>query len=279
MPELRFHCPPTIHTARTGKPDRKGKLYLNPAKNVAYCQRCGFKTRDAKAFAERYGLAIDVAISATASPALPSLHLPPEYSTNWQTPSGRRAWTYLRRRGIAPATIAGYDLGYCDFGRYAERIIIPIFQDAALVSFQARDYTGRSPIRYLNPPGALPSRLFNLDRAARTGVVVLVEGPFDALRLAAYAVALMGKGWNSAKRTQLLRARPQTVLLALDQDGSATQETMAIRRDLCGLIPQVEALPLPYKDFGAASPAYLREIAQLCRLICPTGMNGFPQVY
>jgi len=270
LPELRYRCPDQIHRVRTGKSDKKGKLYLNPAKNVAHCFSCNFKTRDAKAFAEPYGLPIDVPISATASPALPSLQLPPEYSTSWHTASGHQSWKYLRRRELTPSTIAGYELGYCDYGRYQDRIIIPVFQDGNLVNFQARDYTGRSPVRYLNPPGALTSRLFNLERASQTGLIVLVEGPFDALRLPAYAVALMGKGWNAAKRTQILRVQPQTVLLALDQDGSATREAAAIRSDLCGIVPQVEALPLPYKDFGDASPSYLREIATLCRMLCPS---------
>jgi hypothetical protein len=115
--------------------------------------------------------------------------------------------------------------------------------------------------------GAIPNVIFNQDRIQPGGVMVLTEGPFDALRLPEYAVALIGSGWNAAKRGRVLARRPGVVLLALDQDGAGRKATEIIYHDLLGLVPVVDRLKLPAKDLGGLSRSEVAHIRSICRAV------------
>ena len=66
-----------------------------------------------------------------------------------------KAMKYLKNRGIESYDIERYDIGYCDKGDYAGRIIVPSFDaDNKLNYFLARDFTGNAYLKYKNPPGA-----------------------------------------------------------------------------------------------------------------------------
>jgi hypothetical protein len=196
--------------------------------------------------------------------------LPPEYSIDFQsTDASLDAFDYLHHDRMLPRTvIAGYQIGHCPHGEYGGRVVIPVIEDGELATFVARDYTGHaSPEKkYLSARKPVPHAMFNLDRAGhRGGVLVLVEGIFDALRLPEFAVALLGKGWSAEKRERVLRKKPSVVFIALDQDGSAEREQQEILEDLWGLVPHVAPLRIAGKDLGAASRAVVADLNVLLR--------------
>jgi hypothetical protein len=261
--DVRINCPKCPE--RGHPPDRKKKLYLNPTKRVGHCFRCGFKVGpDAfESFTQTLGFVYTPSLGAALDP-VPETTLPAGFSTAWRTPYGTVVWRYLRQRHLDPATIVGYNLGYCAGGPYANRVVLPVYQGGELQTWQARDLTGKSPAKYVSAPGSKPHRLFNLDRASRSPVRVLVEGQFDALRLPDFAIGLLGKEWHPAKRAQLLASRPKLVLVALDRDGTADRNAHDIAYDLHGLV-RVEALPIHGKDLGSLPAANVAKLDTLLR--------------
>lgn len=274
MAEIKVNCPDFIHLRRLRESgqkevsDTKQRLWINPEKNLAHCFRCEYKTRDAATLLAKLGIR-----SALGNPdrqELPKrrLRLPSEYRDTFSSHAyGRKAWDYLLRRHIPPERICAYEIGYCTSGSYAGRIIIPIYQAGELVSYQGRDFLGRENApRYISAKkddGADGDALFNLDRASASGIIVLVEGPFDALRLPQYAVALCGSNrWNARRRELLLAANPRLVVLALDNDDAGLHATEAIRRSLAGLSFKVALLRLPGKDLGGLTPALADELGR-----------------
>ena len=131
-------------------------------------------------------------------------------------------------------------LGWCEFGSYALHLIVPVFLDGDLVSFQAADLTGKASSKYRSCPDErsilpLKSCLYGLDEAVKaSGPIILVEGVTDKWRLGVNAVALFGKGWKYAQIDLLANRagdnRLIRVLLDLDamQDGEYFQRTLEV---------------------------------------------------
>lgn len=128
-------------------------------------------------------------------------------ATEIPLPEGSRAihgiLPYCRKRGIMTEDVRDFGLWYCDSGRFANRLIFPVFENRRLVYFQGRAMWGPQPgeehfLKSLNPPktpGAAVSSevLFNLDVARQYPRVAIVEGPIDAIHAGSSAVATFGK--------------------------------------------------------------------------------------
>jgi hypothetical protein len=117
---------------------------------------------------------------------------------------------YLCQRGYDPQTImTKYRVrGEGIAGDYKYRIIIPILFEDEIVSFVARDVTGKQKLRYKNCPidkSVLNPKhvLYNLDNC-KEDVIVIVEGIFDVWR--------MGDGYAASLGTDL--SPPQIRLLS-----------------------------------------------------------------
>ena len=78
--------------------------------------------------------------------------------------TGKQAWSYLKNRGLTMDDVYKYNLGYCEYGNYANMIIIPSYDENGGLNF----FTGRSfekdPYRkYRNPEASrdiVPFELF-----------------------------------------------------------------------------------------------------------------------
>lgn len=147
---------------------------------------------------------------------------------------------YLSERGLKPATIAEFGLGFCNTGKTVfGRIAIPLHNASGeLVGYLGR-WPGEPPTpetpKYKLPKGFRKSQeLFNLHRALQQPAeqpLYLVEGVFDVLHLWQHGlrkvVALLGSSL-SPEQERLLFERtpfaPQLVLL-LDADDAGRKGT------------------------------------------------------
>jgi len=115
---------------------------------------------------------------------------------NWRFPK------YLADRKIERETAKVWNLGYCETGDFAHRLIIPISCPNGY-SFTARDLTGRAQPKYKNPPGVSHSRLIlGWDYVDPKADVILVEGPFDAIKMWQHgfnALSLLGKNLHKSQ--------------------------------------------------------------------------------
>jgi len=106
---------------------------------------------------------------------------------------------YLRKRGFDPKQLVDeWDLqGTGIIGPYKFRIIAPIYHKNQLVSYQGRDITNRSKLKYKACPIEKEIRhhkhcLYGLDHALKDKTVVVVEGITDVWRLGKGAVSTFG---------------------------------------------------------------------------------------
>jgi DNA primase len=86
------------------------------------------------------------------------LELPNEYKPLYNKPKSinpiyNKAIHYLKKRNIGEALIIKYNIGYCDSGDYAGRIIIPSYDsDGKLNYFEARTFYDNVNLKYKKPP-------------------------------------------------------------------------------------------------------------------------------
>lgn len=144
---------------------------------------------------------------------------------------GKRHCEYLKNRNFDPEQIEkewGIK-GTNNVGPYKFRIIAPIYFNHQLVSYQGRDITGKSVMKYKACPKSLEKVhhkdiLYGIDNAKSTRVVV-VEGITDVWRLGYGAVATFGIKY---KQSQVkLLSQFKTVALLYD---SSKEDFQAYRQ-------------------------------------------------
>lgn len=201
----------------------------------------------------------------------------------------RRAYDYLRdERRFDGASAAGEDVDVlCELyglrmgaGDFAERIVIPYVMDSELVTWTARAI-GPSRIRYRDlsiKESILPAKetLFNHDALYSEGglVLLVVEGPFDALKADFYgepfgvrAVAMSTNTLTDAQAFLLQGAigRFECVLIVLDnKTGFGMVDSMRMKQTLAFLGDTVSTESVPYGagDIGELTPREATEWAQ-----------------
>jgi DNA primase len=133
---------------------------------------------------------------------------------------GRQALSYLRKRGFTDELILKYQLGYCESGKYAHRIIFPSFDsDGFLNYFAARAIIEDEEQRYIYPPSKrgdiIPFELYINWNAP----IILCEGFFDAAAILRNVIPLLEKGITQALLSKLLGPGVEKIYIVLDKDG------------------------------------------------------------
>lgn len=174
---------------------------------------------------------------------------------------------YLDLRGITMADVRAFGLTWCTWGRYANRLIFPVFECGALVYWQARAMWqggGKDFVKALNPPRSLggvtsAEVLFNYDQAIAAGgnLVCLVEGPVDAVHVGHDAVATFGKQITPTQIAKLLRGGVKHVDLLWDAD--AQNDAQVAAQQLAKWFV-VRVARLPHGDPGEWPREALRDI-------------------
>ena len=83
-----------------------------------------------------------------------SVKLPEEFKSflGNKDPKSLPFFNYLKERDMSPLDILKYNIGYCDKGAYANRIIIPSYDSQGKLNyFTARAIDEKTFIKYINP--------------------------------------------------------------------------------------------------------------------------------
>ena len=149
------------------------------------------------------------------------LSLPEKFiqiSNNPTDLTGKKAWNYVKNRGITIDDVIKYNLGYCEYGNYSNMIIIPSYDENGKLNY----FTGRSfeknPFRkYKNPEASrniIPFELFiNWDLP-----LILCEGPFDAIAIKRNAIPLLGSNVQGSLMKKIIKSTVKNIYIALDSD-------------------------------------------------------------
>ena len=150
--------------------------------------------------------------------------LPKEYTELWRQvssplgdPVRKHVIDFCKKRGIEPIDMVRYNLGWCDDGVYANRVIIPSFDiNGQLNYFVARDVFKNSGMKYKNPPVSKDVIVFE-NLISFKHDVVLVEGVMDAIAVRRNAIPMLGKFPSKTLMQKLIKHKPK-VYIALDSD-------------------------------------------------------------
>ena len=161
--------------------------------------------------------------------------------------AAKHALMYLKKRGINKADILKYNIGYCEEGRYNNRIIVPSYDaNGELNYFIARDINPDSKKKY-DTPKCNKNELIGLEYFINWDVpVILCEGIFDAIAIKRNAIPLLGKSIPKALMLKLVQPNVKTVYVSLDRD--ALKDALKYAEELLNLGKDVYLVDLQDKD-------------------------------
>ena len=255
--------------------DSKKHLYVNVSKGVVHCHKCGYSSSfialvekiEERPIKNLHSLFSEIStrienFSERVKAGLQKkkkletnrnfARFPQGYSRlNLKSLSwfGKLAADYLHSRGFDDDKIVKYKLGYCTKGRFAGRVIIPVFEKDRLVYYIGRSISS-SGKKVLNPSkeecGGASQFLFNYDLAKDYDEIILCEGAFDAITIGDDAVAFFGKEMSDAQLQKiLLLGKDKKFVVCLD--GDAKKFSLKIARKLSSC-RKVRVAILPDKE-------------------------------
>ncbi len=157
------------------------------------------------------------------------------------TPLKRASCNYLRQRGYKPKALEKEwslrqtgPMSLLDGMLFNNRIIIPIYWNGDLVSFQARDISGESPYKYLACPknrekrhhkNILYGKQESLIKAKR---IIVVEGVTDVWRFGPCSTATFGIKFKMEQILQLSRLGNQFAII-FDNEPQAQRQARKLQ--------------------------------------------------
>jgi hypothetical protein len=132
--------------------------------------------------------------------------------------SAKQASAYLKSRGITKTDVIKYQIGYCEYGEYRDRIIVPSYDDLGSINFFiSRTYNSKESQKYKFPQVSrdiIPFDMYiNWDLP-----VVLCEGIFDMFAIKRNVVPILGKSITPSLMKKLISSNTKKIYIALDND-------------------------------------------------------------
>ena len=268
--EHQFHCPKCNH--------HKLKLSVNIDKGVFKCWICDYSGTKISPLIRRFApsyyadwrlLEGEVDLDKYDTIFADEVELPPQIidlPENFQTLTGKKTrlkqkpLNYLYSRGFTDTDILNWKIGFCNFGEYQDRVIVPSFDSEGNVSFFiARSYTD-DWMKYRNPKVS-KDIIFNDLNVDWDNDIILVEGVFDAMKCK-NAIPLLGSTLreNSLLFQKICERKPN-VYLALDEDAKGKEFGIAKKLREYG-IRTMSIKITPYRDIGEMPVAVVEERKQ-----------------
>jgi DNA primase len=225
-----YHCPECKH--------HKLKLEVNleetsPHFQSYQCWVCGFKGKKLTTLFKKLEIDFDkieqlkLLVKSSSKEKIETvvnkkITLPKEFISLINPPlnslSVKHALHYLKKRGISKEDIIKYNIGFCEFGKYANMIIIPSYDiDGNLNYFVTRNYNKNSSLKIKNPD--VSRDIIGLELFINWNVpIVLCEGMFDAMAIKRNVIPLLGKTILPNLMKKLITSSVQKIYIALDKD-------------------------------------------------------------
>lgn len=130
----------------------------------------------------------------------------------------KHALLYLKKRGITKEDILKYQIGYCEDGPYAERVIIPSYDSAGAINyFVGRTFDPETRLKYKYPENSRD--IIPFEMYVNWNVpVILCEGVFDMMAIKRNVIPLLGKTITPKLLKKLISSDIKKVYIALDND-------------------------------------------------------------
>lgn len=160
---------------------------------------------------------IDSAFRSTTALDLPKEYIPLVSISD--SIEYKNAIHYLRsKRKITLSEIVKYNIGYCETGDYAKKIIIPSYDEFGKLNyFVGRAYYDAESFKHKNPDTSKNCVGFELFINWALPIV-LVEGAFDAIAVRRNAIPLFGKTISEDLRKKIIEHKVSKLYICLDKD-------------------------------------------------------------
>ena len=256
--EHLFHCPKCNH--------HKLKLSINVDKGVFKCWICDYSGTKISPLIRRFAPSYyadwrlldgevdlakyDTIFEEEVKPPPQIIDMP----ENFQTLTGnknkikQKALNYLYSRGFTDLDILRWKIGFCNYGEYQDRIIVPSFDHLGNLNFFiARSYVD-DWAKYKNPHVS-KDIIFNDLNIDWDDDILLVEGVFDAMKCK-NAIPLLGSTLREkSKLFQKICERKPNVYISLDED--AKDKELKIAKKLREYNISVKTFSVsPHSDIG-----------------------------
>lgn len=261
----------SVKCPKCSKPgSTKKKLVINLEKGMYHCWVCGIKGRNVVRVVRMASQSVaDHPIfkkwskssrsnndEALDDDVLEKLIIPKGFKLlgdnfNAKDPDIKAAIKYCKSRGLTEREIWHYRLGTCTTSKFRRRVIVPSFQtDGSLNYFSARSIDPENKFKYLNAKVSKKDIIFNEINIDWSTELVLVEGPFDLMKVRSNAGCLLGSHLPTDSLLFKRIVKSQTpVLLSLDDD--AVQKMHKIAKELTSYGVSVRYVTLPAdRDVG-----------------------------
>jgi DNA primase len=253
-----FHCPLCNH--------RKPKLEINLVptsknENPWHCWTCDVKGKTisslfktVKVEGSKYSELNSILGTTTKidqSEFNLNVELPKEYKPLYNILKtdiiARHALSYVKKRGITPVDILKYQIGYCETGRYTNKIIIPNYDsNNKLNYFIARSFEN-DPAKKFDAVSTDKNSIIGFENLINWDLpIILCEGAFDAIAIKRNAIPLYGKTLSKQLTKKLLTNSIKDIYLALDND--ALKSTTKIAEELLNSGKRLHVVQLDGKD-------------------------------
>jgi DNA primase len=175
---------------------------------------------DASYFQELSKLVKNVSLNDIGEVKQTLLELPKEFKTfiNNKDIVARHALAYLKKRSITKQDILKYNIGYCEFGKYSNMIIVPSYNAKGdLNYFISRNFNKNSTVKYKNPD--VSRDIIGFELFINWNVpIILCEGVFDAIAIKRNAIPLLGKTIQKSLMKKIINSSVEKIYIALDKD-------------------------------------------------------------
>lgn len=176
--------------------------------------------------------------------------------------------TYLESRGFDPEQMhrdwgvkAGIESGY-----YKYRLMIPIYSNGQLISFQGRDITDRQEEKYLTCPGTnIHDYLYGIDYVYSDRIII-TEGVTDVWRLGkGYAVATIGINFSSKQLRSIVEKGINHAIVFFDSEPQAQSKAEELVNALSMFDIECINFSISSKDPGSLDKDEVESVLKLLR--------------
>lgn len=276
--EVHFNCP------MCG--EHRHRMYVNLSTHKTYCHNCGWSGTLLKLIQVLEGVSFEKARSiykdvkgtmyipdevvdelydtlllTNVKPkiSLRPIPLPEEYvkiDSSRKVPIMQQAIKALHKRAVSDNQIDRHKMGVCYTGNYANRIIIPIYEENQLRFWVARAISKNAYRKEMSPSNldyqiSKSQVIFNISDASKLyNAIVISEGIYDATAWGDIGVSLLGKQMSDEQLSIILSYKEyltEGVYLCLDEDARAN--TVKVADELSMHLPvKLIQLPKGYDD-------------------------------
>lgn len=262
--QISFDCPVCSYEIKgLDEGDGKGNLEVNYMSNVYKCWSCGethethgslyklIKTHGNKKQLKNF-LILNPDQKPKSNKEFAKVKLPKELVKFKDMTNGfklthnyKTVWNYLNSRGITEDMINKYDIGVCFSGEYANRFIIPSYDERGYINyFVSRTFLTRYvKNKYKNPEALKEEIIWNINLINWEKPIYIVEGPIDSMFLD-NSIPMLGKKMSDLL-FETLYERAKEVVIVLDGDAWMDTEKLFHKLNCGRLMGKVSVVKLP----------------------------------